>query len=35
MLGEGEVWIIGFCIDDACKPPDIKIGTIQSAVAKK
>ncbi|HEY6375543.1 MAG TPA: hypothetical protein VIX90_08455 [Edaphobacter sp.] len=33
MLGEGEVWITGFCIDNACKPPDIKIGTIQSATA--
>ncbi|RSL15511.1 hypothetical protein EDE15_1001 [Edaphobacter aggregans] len=30
MFGEGEVWITGFCIDNACKPPDIKVGTIQS-----
>ena len=29
MFGEGEVWITGFCIDNACKQPDIKIGTIQ------
>src|SRR5579871_4192529 len=30
MFGEGEVWITGFCVDNACKPPDIKVGTIQS-----
>ena len=35
MFGNGEVWITGFCIDDACKPPDIKIGTIQSTTPKK
>ncbi len=35
MFGNGEVWITGFCIDDACKPPDIKIGTIQTTTAKK
>ena len=35
MFGEGEVWITGFCIDNACKPPDIKIGTIQSSVISK
>ena len=35
MLGEGEVWITGFCADDSCKPPDIKIGTIQTTTAKK
>ena len=30
MFGDGEVWITGFCTDNACKNPDIKIGTIQS-----
>jgi hypothetical protein len=31
MFGDGEVWITGKCIDNTCKHPDIKIGTIQSA----
>jgi len=35
MFGDGEVWITGFCTDNTCKHPDIKIGTIQSATAKK
>ncbi|HEY6413225.1 MAG TPA: hypothetical protein VIX42_06040 [Edaphobacter sp.] len=36
MFGEGEVWITGFCTDNTCKHPDIKVGTIQSTtVAKK
>jgi hypothetical protein len=30
MFGEGEVWITGKCVDNTCKHPDIKIGTIQS-----
>ena len=30
MFGEGEVWITGKCIDNTCKHPDVKIGTIQS-----
>ena len=30
MFGEGEVWITGKCIDNTCKHPDIKVGTIQS-----
>jgi hypothetical protein len=30
MFGDGEVWITGYCITNACKNPDIKIGTIQS-----
>jgi hypothetical protein len=34
MFGEGEVWITGFCTDNTCKHPDIKIGTIQSTVKK-
>jgi hypothetical protein len=29
MLGEGEVWITGSCLDKSCKKSDIKIGTIQ------
>jgi hypothetical protein len=29
MLGDGEVWITGFCLDKNCKNSDIKIGTIQ------
>jgi hypothetical protein len=35
MLGEGEVWITGFCTDNTCKHPDIKIGTIQSTTTQK
>ena len=34
MFGEGEVWITGFCTDNTCKHPDIKIGTIQSTTTK-
>jgi len=29
MIGDGEVWITGFCSDKSCKQSDIKIGTIQ------
>jgi hypothetical protein len=29
MIGDGEVWISGFCLDKNCKQSDIKIGTIQ------
>jgi hypothetical protein len=29
MIGDGEVWISGFCRDKSCKQSDIKIGTIQ------
>jgi hypothetical protein len=29
MLGDGEVWITGFCLDKNCKNSDIKVGTIQ------
>jgi hypothetical protein len=29
MIGDGEVWITGFCRDKSCKLSDIKIGTIQ------
>jgi hypothetical protein len=29
MIGDGEVWITGFCRDKSCKQSDIKIGTIQ------
>jgi hypothetical protein len=29
MLGDGEVWITGFCLDKNCKNSEIKIGTIQ------
>ena len=29
MIGGGEVWITGFCLDKSCKQSDIKIGTIQ------
>ncbi len=29
MIGDGEVWITGFCRDKSCKHSDIKIGTIQ------
>ena len=29
MLGDGEVWITGFCLDKTCKNSEIKIGTIQ------
>jgi hypothetical protein len=29
MVGDGEVWITGFCRDKSCKQSDIKIGTIQ------
>ena len=36
MFGEGEVWITGKCVDNTCKHPDVKIGTIQStAISKK
>jgi len=29
MIGDGEVWITGFCRDKSCKQSDIRIGTIQ------
>jgi hypothetical protein len=29
MIGDGEVWITGFCRDKSCRQSDIKIGTIQ------
>ena len=29
MIGDGEVWITGFCRDKSCKQSDIKIGNIQ------
>jgi hypothetical protein len=29
MIGDGEIWITGFCLDKNCKNSDIKIGTIQ------
>jgi hypothetical protein len=29
MIGDGEVWITGFCRDKSCKQSDIKIGAIQ------
>ena len=29
MIGDGEVWITGFCRDKTCKQSDIRIGTIQ------
>jgi hypothetical protein len=35
MFGEGEVWITGYCITNACKNPEIKIGTIQSNAVSK
>jgi hypothetical protein len=35
MLGEGEVWITGFCLDKNCKKSDIKIGTIQDTADLK
>ncbi len=35
MFGNGEIWITGFCTDNACKHSDIKIGTIQAAAISK
>ncbi|MBB5316509.1 hypothetical protein [Tunturibacter empetritectus] len=35
MLGDGEVWITGFCLDKNCKNSDIKIGTIQDTTNLK
>ncbi len=35
MLGEGEVWITGNCLDKNCKKSDIKIGTIQDTTNLK
>jgi hypothetical protein len=29
MIGDGEVWITGFCRDKSCTQSDIRIGTIQ------
>ncbi len=29
MLGQGEMWINGVCLDTACKRVDVKIVTIQ------
>jgi hypothetical protein len=29
MIGDGEVWITGFCRDKSCRQSEIKIGTIQ------
>ena len=30
MLGRGEVWINGICLDDACRTSEVKVVTIQS-----
>jgi len=35
MIGDGEVWITGFCRDKSCRQSDIKIGTIQSTLNLK
>ena len=35
MLGDGEVWITGFCQDKNCKNSDVKIGTIQDTTNLK
>ena len=35
MIGDGEVWITGFCRDKSCKQSDIKIGTIQDTKTLK
>ncbi|WP_433969436.1 hypothetical protein [Tunturiibacter gelidiferens] len=35
MLGDGEVWISGFCQDKNCSRSDIKIGTIQDTTNLK
>ncbi|NYF88975.1 hypothetical protein RBB79_05475 [Tunturiibacter empetritectus] len=35
MLGDGEVWITGFCLDKNCRSSDIKIGTIQDTTNLK
>ena len=35
MLGDGEVWITGFCQDKNCRNSDIKIGTIQDTTNLK
>jgi hypothetical protein len=35
MLGDGEVWITGFCLDKNCTKSDIKIGTIQDTANMK
>jgi hypothetical protein len=35
MIGDGEVWITGFCRDKSCKNSDIKIGTIQDTTNVK
>lgn len=30
MFGDGQVWLSGICIDDACEKVEVKIVTIQS-----
>jgi len=35
MIGDGEVWITGFCRDKSCRQSDIKIGTIQDTTNLK
>ncbi len=35
MIGNGEVWITGVCLDKGCTRSDIKIGTIQDTVSIK
>ena len=30
MFGEGQVWLSGICLDDACEKVEVKIVTIQS-----
>jgi hypothetical protein len=35
MLGDGEVWITGFCQDKNCRSSDIRIGTIQDTTNLK
>lgn len=30
MFGDGQIWLTGICLDDACEKVDVKIVTIQS-----
>lgn len=30
MIGDGQVWLTGICVESACETVDVKIATIQS-----
>jgi hypothetical protein len=35
MFGNGELWIVGYCIDQNCKQTNIQVGSIQTTSLKR